>query len=145
MEQLKAKTDALDRHVQDLSSKTDANTTALTEVRKAVQRDRARTDRDRKLTLAAFLVGLLIIGAVGFVAFRAERTSRELDDYIQKVACPFYSLILGSYAPETRKLNADGSYPGSDREKYDRNFEDMRNQRATMHCRAELVPPRTNG
>lgn len=145
MDELKRRAAQLDTDVKHLSTNTEANTAALVEVKKAVQRDRERNDRDRKATIAAMLAGLLLLLGVGFVAFRAEQTARDQEVLRAQVICPILARSIGGYRPETRDLNPDGSYKGSERELYDENDKANRRSYQLLRCTDPYVPPATPG
>lgn len=52
----------------------------------------------------------------------------------QEVLCPFYSLVLGTYNPNTRA-------EGPDRDEYIRQFDVMRRSHKALDCQGPLIPP----
>jgi hypothetical protein len=107
-----------------------------------------RTQRAEKATArTAVLIGVLMLIIIGVGVLGAQRAGVVADQKRQneRVWCPFYSLILGGYAPESRELNPDGTYEGSPRQKYVDGFDGpsgIRAQYGELHCTAPLIPPR---
>lgn len=140
MEELKRRTDELDRHVQGLGEKIDANTLALNQVN--VRQDRSeRKSRFLVLAAVALLGGFLVLG---WVVWQQHLVDQRVNNLVEQSLCPVYALVVGSYDPTSRPLNPDGSYEGSPRQKYVDNQGVMLDAYRALHCRGQLVPPRTN-
>lgn len=110
----------------------------------AVEHLDRRTIRSEKV-VAAVVVGLLldlvlsVVVAVVLVQLNnsnAEITATQLREQHtrQDALCPLYSLILGSYRPESRP-------EGPDRQAYIDQFKVMREAYAALDCQTPLVPP----
>lgn len=128
----------------------------VVELRAEVSNLNTRTGRAEKATFrSSVVIGvlMLIVVGVGVIAWQNYQTSQRLAAVVaeqhrqsERVWCPFYSLILGSYSPGTRELNPDGSYEGSDRQQYIDGFEGplgLRAQYSELPCTGGLIPPRT--
>jgi hypothetical protein len=142
MEELKRTTRQLDEDVRALHDSVDQNTLALNQVHR-------RQDRsERKNRLFAVLTMALIGGfmLLGWTSWQQHQTAQRLSSVVDKSLCPLYGLIVGSYNPETRQLNADGTFEGSDRQKYIQSYEDpnvgMFAAADALSCQGNiLVPP----
>lgn len=142
MEELKRTTRALDEDVKRLHDSVDQNTLALTQV----HRRQDRSERKNRWIVAG---AVLLLGGflmLGWVTLQQYETAQRLSGVVDKSLCPLYGLIVGSYNPETRALNADGTLAGSDREKYIRSYEDpnvgMFAAADALECKGNiLVPP----
>jgi hypothetical protein len=120
----------------------------VADLRGEVNNLNTRTQRAEKATFrSAVVIGFLLLLTLGLgaQAYQIQYVVAEQKRLIERVSCPFYSLIIGSYAPETRELNPDGSYEGSPRQKYVDGFErpdGLFAQHSELHCTAPLIPPR---
>lgn len=127
MEELKRQTRELDNDVKQLTAQ--------------VQRlnERAdKTDRDKRWLIVGLLLVLALVGLIGFVTVRAERTAHEQEQLRSDVLCPLYGLILGSYDPDSRA-------PGAARDKYEQSYKVFRDGYRALHCTPDqIVPPRTD-
>lgn len=106
---------------------------------------KVRTVRAERASFRSGLVAmalLLVVLLLGWNAYQQNLTADRLESLIQRSLCPVYALAVGNYDPSTRKLNPDGSYPGSDREKYDRNNAVMARAYNELQCIGGLVPKR---
>jgi hypothetical protein len=118
------------------------------ELRAEVGNLNTRTQRAEKATFrSALVIGFLLLLTVGLgaQAYQIQHVVADQKRQNERVWCPFYSLILGSYSPDTRELNPDGSYEGSPRQKYTDGFErsdGLFAQYGELHCTAPLIPPR---
>lgn len=103
-----------------------------------------RTNRSERVVIgviiALVLVFLLAVGlVVGFFQIRstadqvAETQHREALTR-EETLCPFFSLVLGSYNPNSRA-------EGEARQKYIEQFEAMRRGYDALDCTGPLVPP----
>lgn len=133
MEDLKRRAEALDDDVKRLTAAVDRLDGRMD-----------RSDRDRRWFVTAIVVVAIIVCGVGYVAFRAEQTSRALAQTAREqetirndVLCPLYGLILGGYNPESRP-------EGDARRKYEDTFVIIRQSYGVLHCTSPLVPPRAN-
>jgi hypothetical protein len=120
----------------------------VADLRGEVNNLNTRTQRAEKATFrSAVVIGflLLIVVVVGVLGVQLYGVVNDQKRQNERVWCPFYSLILGGYAPESRELNPDGSYEGSARQRYVDGFEGphgIRAQYGELHCTAPLIPPR---
>jgi hypothetical protein len=120
----------------------------VADLRGEVNNLNTRTQRAEKATFrSAVVIGflLLIVVVVGVLGVQLYGVVNDQKRQNERVWCPFYSLILGSYAPDTRELNPDGSYDGSPRQRYVDGFErpdGIRAQYGELRCTAPLIPPR---
>lgn len=118
------------------------------QLRDAVDQLRVRQARTERISLRTAVAGVILtvlLLVLGYVAAQQAQQRDEIDTITQHALCPLYALILGSYTPESRPLNPDGTYPGSAREKYDLGFAEMRREREALPCTDELIPPRQGG
>lgn len=140
MEELKRQTRDLSAQVLQLGDKLDANTLALNQVH-------SRQDSSERRSRLLAMIAVALIGGfllLGWVAYQGYRTDQQLGRVVQGSLCPVYALVVGGYEPDSRPLNPDGSYEGSNRQKYDVNHQVMKDAYARLECRnADLVPPRT--
>lgn len=99
-----------------------------------------RTSRSEKVTVAV-VVGLAldIVLSIALAITLANLSSLQDREAAtrQLALCPLYSLILGSFRPESRPA-------GPEREKYEQAFVEMRHARDTLACTSSLVPPSTS-
>lgn len=112
-----------------------------------------RAERASTRTSLAAVVLLVVVGLLGWLIYTQAQTSARLEQVVDQqqqqtnnAFCPFYALVLGSYAPNTRLLNPDGSFEGSDRQRYIAGFDGpggLRSQYAALPCTGGLIPPRT--
>jgi hypothetical protein len=123
----------------------------VAELRAEVSNLNTRTQRAERATFRSLVViGVLMLIVVGggVVGYQTTQLAQRVETITQRSLCPLYALVLGSYAPETRELNPDGSYEGSARQKYVNNFEGpggLFSQRAGLPCIGPLTPPRSDG
>jgi hypothetical protein len=130
----------------------------VADLRGEVNNLNTRTQRAEKATFrSAVVIGFLLMLTLGLgaQAWQNGQTSDRLDALIAArtkqvdgAFCPFYQLILGSYDPDTRPLNPDGSYEGSPRQRYIDGFDGphgLRDQYAALTCKGNLIPPRIPG
>lgn len=114
------------------------------ELSTAVEQLDRRTNRSERVVIVGVailvLVLLLSVGLiVGFFQLRftadqvAETQARELLTR-EETLCPFFSLVLGSYNPNSRA-------EGPARQTYIEQFEAMRRGYAALDCTDPLVPP----
>jgi hypothetical protein len=149
MEELKLKTDRLDQHVEILGSKIDQNTEGLAAAVLALSQMNTRQDRTERNSRWVLAGAVLLLGAflvLGWVTWQQHQTSQRLSAVVDRSLCPLYGLIVGSYNPETRQLNTDGTFEGSDRQKYIQSYQDpnvgMFAAADALECKGNiLVPP----
>lgn len=122
--------DALRHAVEVLSEQFDDLQTATEVDRELLAAERKTASRWRWVT-ASIGVVLVVLGIVAWVAVSTALEQRRLNE---KAFCPFYGLILGSYNPESRA-------EGNDRNKYNEQFDVMREVYAELHCTNALIPP----
>jgi hypothetical protein len=124
--------------VGELAARANALAEKVGELSLAVAQIGRRTDRSEKLTLAVGLglaLDLVLSAIVAFALHSLYEVKDREDATRQQALCPLYSLILGSYAPNTRPA-------GEERDKYEAAFVEMGNAYASLNCRGPLVPPR---
>lgn len=109
--------------VEDLIKRIDTLTAATN---KLTERTR-RTERRSRWIAAFSAVTLLATAACGYALYQ-QYTTRLF------VLCPLYSVIVGSYAPQTR--------PAEARAAYDQVFVSMRAAYDYLECPAAPVAPR---
>lgn len=105
-----------------------------------------RTNRSEKVVLwVSIVLALTIVLAIalGIAFIQLHATSVAVQDtQTREVAtreetlCPFFSLVLGTYNPNSRP-------EGAARQTYIEQFEAMRRGYAALDCTAPLVPPAT--
>lgn len=124
--------------VGELAERANALADKVSGLSLAVTQIGRRTDRSEKLTLAVGLglaLDLVLSGVVAF-ALNGLYAVRDREDATrQQALCPLDSLILGSYAPDSRP-------EGEQRNKYVAAFGEMRVAYESLNCRGDLVPPR---
>lgn len=110
----------------------------------AVEQLDRRTNRSEKVVIGVVVglvltIALAIALGIGFIQLRvtaddvAETEARETRTR-EETLCPFFSLVLGSYNPDSRP-------EGEARQIYVEQFEAMRLGYAALECTAPLVPP----
>lgn len=110
----------------------------------AVEQLDRRTNRSEKIVFGVILgliLDLVLSVIVGFVLLELQANSeavaatqeREIHTR-QDSLCPLYSLILGTYNPNTRA-------EGADRQAYIDQFKVMRQAYDALDCTSPLVPP----
>ena len=140
MEELKRRTTQLDGHVRALGDKIEANTLALNQVNERQDRSE-RKGRVLAMVAVALLGGFLLLG---WVAWQQHRTDEQVSRVVQGSLCPVFALVVGGYDPNSRPLNADGSYEGSPRQAYIDNHLVMSQAYDQLRCQnTTLVPPRS--
>lgn len=112
----------------------------------AVEQLDKRTNRSERITIGVVFglaLDLVLSIAVAIVLSNQVSTNARLQGAIdreqltrQEAVCPLYSLLLGSYRPESRA-------PGVDRDQYNATFDVMRKARDTLECAGPLTPPAT--
>jgi hypothetical protein len=142
MEELKRQAAQLDSDVRGLHDSTDKNTEALNRVHERLDKG----DRDRKVMVAAMIAAILVIFAVGFVAFRAEKTAGEVHDQRTMLWCPVFARAVGNYNPPaepgpdaTEEQRAD--YPRK-RADYEANYQLIKDGfYNVLRCSNPVIPP----
>lgn len=112
----------------------------------AVEHLDQRTNRsERAVIVVTVVLGLVIILSIALgIAFIQLRSNAEAVAETQRrealtreeTLCPFFSLVLGTYNPNSRP-------EGDARRIYIEQFEAMRRGYAALDCTAPLVPPAT--
>lgn len=126
MDELKRQTRMLDEDVKQLTE----------EVHRLNSRV-DKTDRDKRWLFVGLLLVVVLVGMIGFVAFRAENTAREQEQLRSNVLCPLYAIFLGAYDP-------NGRAAGQDRGKYEDAYGKIRGGWEAMRCTDPIVPPRSD-
>ena len=128
-EEIAASTVLLTAEVKKLTNRLEESTVRIAEL---TGRNRALNERSRKhsnwiyATTIGLALSLISSIALAFVSYQFYEQRRV-------VHCPFYSLVIGSYRPETRP-------PGPERDKYEEAFYQMRDSYAFLEC-GPPVPP----
>jgi hypothetical protein len=98
-----------------------------------------RTSRAERIIAVVVVIGAIVLIlsiAVGVTLVQLSQLIDREAKTRQKALCPFYSLVLGNYNPNSRPA-------GPDREAYNRNFDAMRLQYGELDCIEPIVPPPT--
>lgn len=127
----------LGEEVTRLTVASDAQASATRNLRVEIEKKTWKTTIKIRWMIALVILDLVLSGAmlVGYLKIKDLVDDQEV--VRSQVLCPMFNVFLGSYQPETRNV-------GPDRDKYEANFREMRNQRAALHCRGDLVPPRND-
>lgn len=102
-------------------------------LRLAVEQFEPRVQRAERVSIRtafASVVILVLVLAVGFVAYRGIQTDQRIDGL-----CPILALVVGGSDPETRAQ-------GPDRDQYVQALGVMRKAYGDLGCTTPFVPPR---
>lgn len=93
-----------------------------------------RGERIMKIVACVVALTLALCVVVALESSRLRQVQAREEQTRQAALCPLFSLIVGSYRPESRR-------PGLSREQYDAAFDQMRAALDELDCSNVLVPP----
>lgn len=103
-----------------------------------------RTERIQGWVVFGLILDLLLSVAVSFVVAAQFSTNATLQGAIdreartrQEALCPLYSLLVGSYNPNSRT-------EGTDRDQYNFVFDQLRSGYESLDCKLQPAPPRSD-
>lgn len=128
---------ALGEEVVSLRAAEEQQSKEFSALREEIKKKNWRTTIKIRWMIALVILDLVLSGAmlVGYLKITDVIDDQEV--VRSQVLCPMFNVFIGSYDPGSRTA-------GPDRDKYEDNFRQMRDQRDALRCTGPLVPPRND-